>query len=564
MTDGECREMILSENSADFIIEYGGNVSDIQKRYEADCLEVINARYVVIHTPLEQMEEVTRFAYNSVPKLYGLMDTSSMDAAGITRLHRQPYLSLRGSGILIGIVDTGIDYTHPVFRKADGTTRILSIWDQTIQDGPAPESNLYGTEYNEAMINEALASETPYEIVPSRDDIGHGTVIAGLAAGGEDTDNDFTGAAPEASIAVVKLKQAKAYLRRYRLIKDDALAFQENDIMMGLRYLVEMARRLRLPLVICLGVGTNSGDHNGLSYLNNYMNDIGDLLGCCLVSACGNEGNESSHYYGSLSGDGAYEDVEIRVDNSENGFVAELWGRTPDIFSVGLLSPGGERIERIAPRYGQEQTLDFVLEPTQVYIQYRLVESSSGDQLILMRFLKPSQGVWTIRVYGENLVYRTYNIWLPISSFIEEGTYFLKPNPNMTVTSPGDTNTCISVAAYNHNNDSIYYASSRGFTPSGRIVPDIAAPGVNVFCPTAGGKFGLRSGTSVAAAHGAGAAALLMEWGIYRRNNLNIDTTEIKKYLIRGAKRREDTEYPNPLWGFGTLDLYSVFESLQT
>lgn len=564
MTDSECSAMILSENSADFIIEYGGNVADVQKRYEADCIEVVNSRYAVIHTPVDRMEELTRFAYNSIPKLYGLMDTSSMDAAGITRLHRQPYLSLRGSGILIGIVDTGIDYTHPVFRKADGTTRILSLWDQTIQDGPAPENIVYGTEYKEAMINEALVSETPYEIVPSKDELGHGTVMAGLAAGNEDAANDFTGAAPEASIAVVKLKPAKGYLRSYRLIKEGAPAFQENDIMMGLRYLVETARRLRLPLVICLGIGTNAGDHNGLSYLNNYMNDIGDLLGCCLVSACGNEGNESSHYYGSLGGDGEYEDVEIRVDNSENGFVAELWGRTPDIFSVGLLSPGGERVERIAPRYGQVQTLDFVLEPTQVYIQYRLVESSSGDQLILMRFSKPSQGIWTIRVYGENLVYRTYNIWLPISSFIEEGTYFLKPNPDMTVTSPGDTNTCISVAAYNHNNDSIYYASSRGFTPSGRIVPDIAAPGVNVFCPTAGGRFGLRSGTSVAAAHGAGAAALLMEWGIYRRNNLNIDTTEIKKYLIRGAKRREDTKYPNPLWGFGTLDLYSVFESLQT
>lgn len=564
MPDSECNAMILSESAADFIIEYGGDAVSVAERYDAECFQVINSRYLVIHTPVARMNEITRFAYNSVPKLYGLMDTTSMDVSGITRLHRQPYLSLRGSGILVGVIDTGIDYTHQVFRYANGTTRIVRLWDQSIQGGPMPENTSYGTEYTQEMINEALASANPYDIVPSEDTQGHGTVMAGIAAGGYDAANDFTGAAPEASIAVVKLKPAKNYLRSYYLVKDEAPAFQENDIMMGLRYLLETARALGKPLVVVLGVGTSSGDHNGLSYLNSYMNDIGDLRGCCMVSACGNEGNEGGHYLGRIEPGEMYEDVEIRVDSSENGFITELWGRTPDIFSVGILTPAGERIEQIPPRYGQVQTIDFVLEPTQVYIQYKLVESSSGDSLISMRFQNPTPGVWTIRVFGENLVYRTYNMWLPISGFLTEGTYFLKPEPDTTVTSPGDTNTCVNVAAYNHNNDSIYYASGRGFTPSGRIVPDIAAPGVNVYAPIVGGRFGLRSGTSVAAAHAAGAAALLMEWGIYRQNNLNMDTTEIKKYLIRGAKRREDIVYPNTLWGFGTLDLYNVFQSLTT
>ena len=205
MTDSECKAMILSENSADFIIEYGGNAVNVSERYDAQCIQVINSRYVIIHTPVGRMSEISRFAYNSVPKLYGLMDTTSMDVSGITRLHRQPFLSLRGSGILIGIIDTGIDYTHPVFLQADGTTRIVRIWDQTIQDGPAPEGIFYGTEYDETMINKALSSDNPYALVPSRDTEGHGTVMAGLAAGGYDAANDFTGAAPEASIAVVKL-----------------------------------------------------------------------------------------------------------------------------------------------------------------------------------------------------------------------------------------------------------------------------------------------------------------------------------------------------------------------
>lgn len=564
MAESECQTMILSDTSADFIIEYGGDVVRAQKRYYADCVQVISPRYMVIHTPLSRMNELTRFAYNSVPKLYGLMDTTSMDASGITRLHRYPYLSLQGKDILIGIVDTGIDYTHPVFRQADGTTRIVRIWDQSIQTGPAPEGVLYGTEYTETMINQALSSEQPYDIVPSSDTLGHGTVVAGIAAGGKDAANDFTGAAPKASIAVVKLKEAKAYLKNYHLLRADAIAFQENDIMLGIGYLVNTARSLGMPLVICLGLGTSAGNHNGLSYLSAYLNDIGHLRGCCVVSACGNEGNESGHYLGRIDEGMAYEDVEIRVDSSENGFVAELWGRTPDIFSVGIVSPVGERIERIQPRYGQVQDIDFVLEPTKIFVQYKLVESSSGDSLIILRFQNPTPGVWTIRVFGENLVYRVYNMWLPISAFLQEGTYFLKPNPDITVTSPGDTETSVNVAAYNHNNDSIYYASGRGFTPSGRIVPDIAAPGVNVFAPVAGGGFGVRSGTSIAAAHAAGAAALMMEWGIYRENNLNMDTTEIKKYFIRGAKRKKDLIYPNTIWGFGTLDLYNVFQGLTT
>ena len=560
----DCTELILSEDEADFIIEYGGNAADVTARYEADCIQVVSPRYVIVHTSVDKMENITSFAYNSIPKLYSLMDTTSMDSSGITRMHRQPYLSLRGSGILVGIVDTGIEYTHPAFRNEDGTTRIVSIWDQNIQTGPVPAGFDYGTEYTRQLIDEALASENPLDIVPVTDELGHGTVMAGLAAGNEDSVNDFTGAAPEASIAVVKLKPAKLYLREYQMIRPEAVAYQENDIMLGIRYLIETASRLRLPLIVCLGIGTSSGDHNGRSYLNSYINDVGNLLGCCMVSACGNEGNQSGHYAGMIENDMEYEDVEIRVDAAENGFVLEFWGRAPDIFSVGILSPGGERIGQIAPRYGQVQTLDFVLEPTQIFVQYKLVESSSGDQLILMRFSRPSAGIWTIRVFGQNLVYRTYHMWLPVSAFIGQGTYFLRPDPEITVTSPGDTANCVCVAAYNHHNDSIYYMSGRGFTPSGRIVPDIAAPGVNVYTPVTGGRYGVRSGTSVAAAHAAGAAALLMEWGIYQRNNLNMDTTEIKKYLIRGAGRRDDTVYPNTSWGFGTLDLYNVFQGLQT
>lgn len=554
-----CENQVLSQLYADFIVEFGGNAEVLTDRYQTECITVFNTHLAMIHLPVDSMKNVAMFAYNSVPKVYGLMDSTNMDISGITRVHNQPYLSLRGANILVGLIDTGIDYTHPVFRYADGTTRIAAIWDQTINNGLPPRYTDYGTEYTSEDINRALASEQPETIVPSKDTNGHGTFMAGIAAGNIDPSSDFAGAAPESVIAAVKLKEAKDYLREYYVIPDGISAYQETDIMMGIRYLVDKAILLQKSLVIYIGVGTNSGGHDGSSYLGQYMNDVGDLRSVCIVAPCGNEGNRGTHYYGQITENGAYEDVEIRVDNGEAGFVVELWGKAPDILSVGIVSPGGERVEKIKPRYNLVQTIDFLLEPTEIFVMFELVESSSGNPVIVMRFRNPSPGIWTIRVYGENILYKDYHMWLPIGDFIEEGTYFLKPDPNMTVTEPGNTNLCIATTAYNHYSSSIYVQSGRGFTFDGRVVPDIAAPGVNIYGPVPGGGFTRKSGTSAAAAHTAGAAALLLEWGIYRRNNLNMDTTEVKKLMTRGARRRPGILYPSRIWGFGELDLYNVF-----
>lgn len=559
-----CENQVLSQQYADFIIEFGGNVESLKALYNTECVTALDTRLAMIHLPLESMQNIAMFAYNAIPKVYGLMDSTSMDAAGITRLHRQPYLSLRGADMLVGVIDTGIDYTHPVFRQADGTTRIAAIWDQTINDGPRPQYTNYGSEYNAADINRALASEQPLSVVPSVDETGHGTFMAGIAAGNTDSVNDFTGAAPDAQIIAVKLKSAKNYLRSYYVIPEGVPAFQETDIIMGIRYLVDKAIQLQKSIVIYIGVGTNSGAHDGNSYLGQYMNFIGDLRAICIVTACGNEGNRGTHYYGRINESGAYEDVEVRVENGEAGFIIELWGRAPDILSVGFTSPGGERIDRIQPRYHVMQNIDFLLEPTQIFVMYDLVETSSGNQVIIMRFMNPTPGIWTIRVFGDTVLYKDYHMWLPISDFIEEGTYFLKPDPNTTVTEPANAIQCVSTTAYNHYSNSIYVQSGRGFTFDGRVVPDIAAPGVNIYGPVPGGGFSRKSGTSVAAAHTAGAAALLLEWGIYRRNNLNMDTTEIKKMMIRGARRRPEIQYPSRIWGFGELDLYNVFQTAQT
>ena len=560
-----CSEQIISQDYADYIVEYGGIEENIYNIYETDCVQIFNERYAAFHLPVASMATaVNALAYSAIPKLFGLMDTSSMDQSGITRLHQQPYLGLLGQEVIVGIIDTGIDYTHPVFKRSDGSTRIVRIWDQSIE--PARENPEavpavdYGSVYTAQDINRALNDENPLSIVPSMDTDGHGTFMAGIAAGSEDVVNDFIGAAPRADIAVVKLKPAKEYLRQFYLIREGVPAYQENDIMAAVAYLLRLSQSLRRPLSICIGLGTNSGDHNGGSYISRFLHMAGTLAGVSIACAAGNEANRGCHYRGTVAAEDEYTEVELRVDRDEGGFVTELWGQAPDIYSVGFVSPGGEVVARLSPKIGELQRISFFLEPTVIYVNHRIVEAASGGEVIFIRFADPVPGVWRIRVYGSNLLTRVFHMWLPIHGFISEGTQFLIPQPDNTVTTPGDAWSALCVGAYNHYNNSIYLYSGRGFTPSGMVVPDFCAPGVNVFGPGLRGRFTTRSGTSVAAAHACGAAALLLQWGIFRRGEYTMSTTQVRQYLIRGARRQSDIIYPSRIWGYGTMDVYNAFE----
>ncbi len=557
--DISCDEQIISPVYADFITQFDGDVNTIKNLYQTDCVIAIDGLFAIFTAPQERMDAIGFYGYNAVPKLYGLMDSSNMDSAGVINVRQQPYLNLTGQDVLVGIIDTGIDYTHPAFRNIDGSTRIEAIWDQSDDSGSAPPNLGYGSEYTAELINRALNSDMPYEIVPQQDTNGHGTFMAGIAAGNEILEQDFTGAAPGSSLLVVKLKPAKRYLRGYYLIPDGVEAYQENDIMAAMYYMRQYAMQKQKPLSILIGLGTNSGDHNGNSYLSSYINYLGNLRGISISAPVGNEGNRAAHYYGVLDTDSDMQDVEFRVGENTRGFMMELWARAPDVYTIGLIAPGGEQVRRIQPRYDQVIEENFLLEPARVYIRYFLVESASGNQVIVIRLNMPSAGIWRLRVYGERILYGDFNLWMPISTFVSDGTYFLKPEPNNTVTSPGDSLRSINTAAYNHMNQTSYILSGRGYTPEGMIVPDISAPGVSIFGPAPDGRYTRRTGTSVAAAHSAGAAALLLEWGIYRRNNLNIDSTEIKKLLIRGARRSLALDYPNRIWGYGELDVYNVF-----
>ncbi|MGB8450825.1 MAG: S8 family peptidase [Anaerocolumna sp.] len=553
------------EDYADLIVFYL-NRPELLKKYSGAIIHYMNEAYAVVHVPLSQISinTVTTYGYSAIPKLYGLTSEKSLEASGVNRLRAIPNFNLRGSGVLVAIIDTGIDYTNPVFLKPDGTTKILSIWDQSMNTGPQTDKLLFGTEYKSVQINQALTSTNPYDIVPSRDDNGHGTMMAAVAAGNENINENFTGIVPDAELLIVKLRQAKQYLRDFYVIPEDVDCYQENHIMWGVQYCTQIARDLNRPIAICTGIGTSQGSHNGRSYLSTFLSIVGDFPNTAIVTPIGNEGNRRRHYYSTIDPAAGFNSVELNVSKNDSGFTMELWGDSPGIYTIDITSPSGEYIPRISAGLRESSEIKFIFERTIINIDNIIAESQTGEQLILMRFHTVNPGTWKFKVYGQSNLSAGFHIWLPMGNMISNSTYFTKPNIYTTLLAPGSAAIPISITAYNDDNNSLYIESSRGYTRSDTVKPDLAAPGVNYIAPNQNKEFVSYSGTSVAAAHATGIVAMLLEWGSVKGNKPDLDSLEIKNYLIRGAKRDIHSTYPNKDWGYGIIDIFNVFNIFKT
>lgn len=557
------KDFILSEKYADIILPI---YSDFLEEYAEWGAQIFNSYYGMIHYPLE--EELYPdfyeygFFYNTVPKLYTLLDSISLDVSGITSVQTQPVLNLKGANVLLGFIDTGIDYTHPAFRKTDGSSRIYGLWDQTLQEGTPPFDLEYGSAYNNGDLNAALASENPLSVIPSEDTNGHGTFLAGVAGGSTLPQSDFNGAAPESMLAVVKLKEAKQYLKSLFFATGDMPAYQSTDIMMGIRYLTLLAEELEKPLVLCFSLGTNQGPHTGVSPVDSMLAIADNYRGLHSIVAAGNEAGKAHHYYGSFSGDETSTDVEILVPENSFGFYVEFWSNPPEVFAVGFESPLGETVQKISPRISFSENISFILEDTKIFVSSEMFQTISGNQLIFIRFDNPTPGIWKIRIYINIQGQGSFHLWLPITGLANPDITFIQPNPDTTLTAPSDSTSVITAAAYNAYNNSLFLNSSRGYTRNGQTKPDFAAPGVNVLGPAPKNQFITMSGTSVSAAITAGGSALLVEWGMRRTPPRIFNNTELKTLLIRGAKRTPERLYPNREWGYGTLDIYQVLSML--
>lgn len=600
----DCRDKILSDDYVDIVVDFP---VDILLTGESDiCYIPLGDGYSVVFDKLLTAQNRWKgpYQYRFTPKVYGLMelditaprdnmqgkrrkagemraaqlseeqstvsepvarqepyiaqapfitgepfDPTPLISSGILSVQRDP-LKLTGKGCIFCCIDTGVDYVSPVFRNEDGTTRILAIWDQTIQDGVAPEELNFGTVYTREQINEALLAEDPYSIVPSRDELGHGSALAGVAAGSSVGNGTlYLGAAPEADILVIKLKQCKPYLRQYYFLPDDVPAYTEADVMLAIKYANSFAETFKRPVVICLGVGTNMGDHNGNSFLSRYLSCMGGYRSRVMVVAGGNEGNAAHHFFGQIPTDlgriDSYRDVEVRVAEGVNGFIMEFWGSVPDLFNIAIRSPGGETIPPIRLGVEGESTHRFIYERTVITIQSVLVEANTGEQLVLFRIYQPTAGIWNFRVSAAGQLYNgSFHLWLPITDFITADCYFLSPDPYTTLTEPSMADRVICVSTYNDANNSFFLESGRGFARMGQICPDIAAPGVNIST-----LYGRRTGSSLAAALTAGAAAQFMQWAVVEGNSLLAETEEVRNYFIQGAVRSTEVSYPSREWG---------------
>lgn len=568
MTD---REKIASEDYYDVLSDFTQPES-LPVAVKDYVYQRIDRNLGVTYIHREEIEQIgfRDFTYRSIPKIYGLSDDvpaggsgfnpSPLLQSGVLQTQREP-LGLTGRGVVIGFLDTGIRYEDAVFRKPDGSTRILGLWDQNNNDGRTPEGLLYGTEYTRADIDAALLYGSEGERLSGYDENGHGTAIAGVAAGSaSESLLGFTGAAPEADIVVVKLRQAKTFLREYYQIPQGVPAYSESDLLTALKYLESYALSLVRPLVICVGLMTNLGDHAGHSVLSGYLNTIATRRSRAVAVGGGDEGNSAHHYEGYATA-GLVETtdlVEIRVGEGISGFVAELWGTVPASHSISIRSPGGETTDRVDFRGRESRDFSFVFEDTGIRVEHVPVEEGSGDELIFFRFTDPTPGVWTIRVTIRGDVSANkpaFHIWLPLRNFLDGEVYFLKPSPYVTLTEPSNTREVITTSYYRSENGSFYGESGRGFARLAEQKPDICTPGVEVDTP-----LGRRTGSGMAVAVLAGICAQFMEWAVVEDNRRWVESRELKNYLIRGAVRREGEIYPSREWGYGAVNIEGTFE----
>lgn len=560
------KEFIKLPNTIAFHVIDSANLRRFVEERPFIHLGRINAGgHAIIYFDKNRINEVIREIgpnrINVFPSVLGLLGKESLDDTGITQVQNQPYLDLRGSGVLLGFVDTGIDYTNKTFIYEDGTSKILNIWDQTIE-GESPEGYYFGSEYKNEQINEALKQKDPFTIVPHKDTNGHGTFLASIA-GGRET-GDYIGVAPDAEIIAVKIKKASKFnINRNLVPPEQENVFESTDVLLGIEYLVETAIKLGRPLSICIGIGTNIGGHDGFDVLEEYISVISSLTGICVCTAAGNESYARHHTNGRLVREEESHNIEVRVEQNSSSFPIYLWNDSPDRISVAVRSPSGEVIGPVIARTGAILNRKLILEKSRVIIQYILSVEGSGSQYTLIKIIDPTPGIWNIIVYGDVILNGRYNAWLPITELVSPGISFLSPTPNYTIVIPSTSVGSITCGAYNVRSNSLYFNSSWGPTRNPNISPDLVAPGVNVEGIYPNNRLGRMTGTSVASSITAGSCALMFQWGIIEGNDINLNTFRIRAYLIRGCVRDNNMDYPNSQWGFGRLNLLNVFRELR-
>ena len=534
----------------ELIVKYSRNLDRIREELNASVVELMN-EYAIITIPENEIDALSQYEeieFIEKPKRLFFTVNEGIIVSCIQPLQMQSgAYNLSGRGVITAVIDSGVDYSHPDFRNADGTTRILYLWDQTIAGNP-PEGYRNGTLYTSADINEALEQENRNEqldIVPSQDVSGHGTHVLGICAGnGRASNGRYRGVSYESDIIVVKLGSSVGQ------------SFPKTtNLMEAINFVIEKAIEQRQPIAVNISFGNNYGSHANVSLLERYIDSMADRWRTNICIGTGNEGSLGHHKSGVVEEE-TETVVELAVSTYETALNLQIWKNYYDEMQIELISPGGRTSEILSGRQGTNQV---VLEGTEILFFYGEPLPYNGLQEIYVEFI-PQQtyidsGIWRIRLIPGRIIRGNYDMWLPTGEILNPMTRFLEPTEETTLTIPSTASRAISVGAYDGRTDSFAFFSGRGFTRENQwIKPELVAPGVDITSCAPGGGYVSRSGTSMAVPFVTGTAALLMEWGIIRDNDRYLYGEKMKAYLINGARQLPgEREYPNEELGFGAL-----------
>ncbi len=551
--------------SWELIVKYHGSLDRL--REQNIVVEELIAGYAILTVPealVDMVSDTPEIEYVEKPKRFYYGQTFPAGTSCFPPVTmRTPFLN--GRGVLLAVLDSGITWDLEVFRKADGSTRIRYLWDQTVSEetasmryGKMPDGFSLGTEYTAEEINAALQMHAldRYRLIPSRDLSGHGTAVAGIAAG-KSADGFYTGAAPEAELIVVKLG-----------LPGNSGGVEEGfprttEILRGVTYALRKARQLNMPLVINLSFGNSYGSHDGSSLLERFLDNASEIGRTVICVGSGNEGAARGHFAGNITRDSR---VELAVGNYERNLNIQLWKNYSDVFRIRLQAPGGEEAELSTNIQGGKYTLELEQTRILVYLGEPLPYAVAQEIYLDMIPAEGSYinaGIWTILLEPVVTVTGQYYLYLPAENGRGDSTGFYRSTPQVTLTVPSTAAKVITVGAYDPVYDTYADFSGRGYADSTRTIgvaaagltkPDLVAPGVNIQAPDVYGTFTPTTGTSFATPIVSGAAALLMEWGIVRGNDPFLYGEKIKAYLRKGARPlRGEMEYPNDRVGYGRL-----------
>lgn len=523
------------QNTWELIVRYTGSLDGLRIRYPQIRIRELLNQYAVLIVPetlVDAVSQETIIEYVEKPKQLYFELQAGKAASCINAVQQgmnNPF-GLFGKGTIVAVIDTGIRAESMEFRNADGSTRILNIWDQTT-----------GTEYDRSQIDEALQNETKDTAgIPGADVLGHGTQVATIACGS-------SGVAAQADILVVKLGlAAKNGFPR------------TTQLMEALDYVVRKAIDYGKPLAVNISFGNNYGDHTGSSLLENFINDIADSWKCSICIGSGNEGLGAVHTGGTLTED-TEETVELAVSSYETGLSIQIWKDYWDDIAVEIIAPSGRNLGRIQEnsrvsriRYEDMELLTYFGEPS----PFRIRQEIYIDMIPQTVYIQ--SGLWKLRLIPRSIRNGRYDMWLPAQGALNFGTGFTSPDSASTFTIPSAAAKAVTVGAYDAGTGSAAPFSGQGYIVeiggSLMVKPELAAPGVNVLVPSVSGMARV-SGTSYATPFVTGSAALLMEWGIVRGNDAFLYGEKLKAYLIKGAEPLAGAEVPDTQTGWGRLCL---------